>query len=173
VEFVCGPESPIAGEVKRLTPFIREKGLTWDGVRSFLALRRELCELDLRFGQLGTGIFATLDQQGILTHRLSGIDNIEQAVINPPVGGRAKLRGTWVQRLAGNRTRYVCDWQGVWDEQEGRVLDLSDPFATEEQWRDDREGEEEQVRWYTRLQDRMTALRRSLRPGLRVLGGRD
>ena len=173
VEFVCGPGSSIADEVKRLTPFLREKGLTWEGVRSFLTLRRELYELDMRFGQLGTGIFATLDREDVLTHRLSAIDNIEQAVITPPAGGRARLRGAWVRRLASNRARYVCDWQGVWDGQEGRVLDLSDPFATEEQWRDDHEGEEEQVRWYTRLQARMTTLRQSLRPGLRVLGGRE
>ncbi len=173
VELVCGSESPIADEAKRLTPFMHEKGLTWDGVRSFLMLRQELCELDMRFGQLGTGIFAMLDREGVLAHRLSGIENIELAVTTPPADGRARLRGAWVQRLAGERARYVCDWQGVWDRREGRVLDLSDPFATEEQWRGDSEGEEAQVRWYTRLQDRMATLRQSLRPGLRVFGDRD
>jgi hypothetical protein len=152
---------------------MREKSLTWEGMQPFMGLRQELCELDMRFGQLGTGIFATLDQEGVLAHRLSGVDNIEQAVITPPEGCRAKLRGTWVQQLAGNRTWYVCDWQGVWNKREGRLLDLSDPFATDSQWRNDQEEEKGQARWYARLQERTMTLRRSLRPGLRILDGRD
>jgi hypothetical protein len=147
--------------------------LRWEGVRPFLTLRRELCELDLRFGQLGTGIFATLDRQGVLAHRLSGIDRIDQAVTTPPTGSRATLRGEWVQRLAGEQGRYVCDWQGIVDEQHGRGLDLSDPFATDGQWHSAPEGEETQNNWYTRLRDRIALLRQNLRPGGHTRAGGD
>jgi hypothetical protein len=55
---------------------------------------------------------------------------------NPPAVGRGRLRGEAVRRLAGNNGRYRCDWRGVWDDGLRRVLDLSDPFAVEEQWQD-------------------------------------
>jgi hypothetical protein len=45
------------------------------------------------------------------------------------------LRGELVRRNADGRSRYRGDWQAVWDYRGKRVLDLSDPFETQERWR--------------------------------------
>ncbi len=137
LDLVLGPASPIPEAVARLTPALREQSLHWDGLRAFLQLRRELFELDTRFGQLGErGVFQHLNRAGVLTHHVPGVDNIEHAIANPPAIGRARLRGEVVRRFAGHNGQYRCDWQSVWDQAQRRLLDLSDPFAAEEHWRE-------------------------------------
>jgi tetratricopeptide (TPR) repeat protein len=134
---VLAGDSPIAGEVARMTPIIRERGLGWDDLGPFLALRSELFEIDTRFGQLGPeGIFTNLDAAGALTHRVDGVDNIEYAVDHPPDVARARVRGQLVRELSGNGARYCCDWQGVSDCEAGKRLDLSDPFNVAPEWKD-------------------------------------
>ena len=97
----------------------------------------ELCEIDTRFGQLGAnGIFSALNRAGVLTHHIPGVDNIEHAMINPPIMGRASLRGQCVKRFASQNTRYSCGWSHVVDHERNVVLDLSNPFATEEKWQE-------------------------------------
>ncbi len=134
---LLGPASPIAEEVAELTPWLKDRGLDWSGLERFLALRHQLLEIDMRFGQLGNrGIFTALDRAGVLAHRMSGVDRIEEAMTEPPAVGRARLRGQGIRRLTGNDGRYVCDWTGIWDRKLGRFLDLTDPFAAEESWID-------------------------------------
>jgi len=136
VEFLLGPDSPIRDTIRRLGPYLRRRSLTWDGLRPFVDLRQELFEIDFKFGQLGPqGIFTALDRAGVLAHRVPGVDNIEHATSHPPAEGRARLRGEVIRRLSG-KPRVRCDWQRVWDGAGRRVLDLSDPFATEERWED-------------------------------------
>jgi hypothetical protein len=95
--------------------------------------RQKFFEIDTRFGQLGPkGIFETLDLAGVLHHRVSGVDNIEHAMKEPPAVGRARIRGQVIKRLAGGNAQ--CDWQSIVDYGGGQVLDLSDPFASEESW---------------------------------------
>ena len=93
------------------------------------ALRRELYEVETRFSQLGErGIFGSLDRAGVLSHRVAGVDQIEEATSHAPEMGRAHTRGAAVQRLSGERG-WNCDWSGVFNGARGaRVLDLSDPF---------------------------------------------
>jgi proteasome accessory factor A len=135
IESVVGPGSPILYEVERLEPYLRKHGLSWGGLSQFLQLRRQLLEIDTRFGQLGDkGIFAELSRQGVLAHEIEGIDNISAAMKRPPAAGRARLRGQTVKRFAYDRENYECDWQGVWDRRNGLVLDLSDPFTNVEKW---------------------------------------
>jgi proteasome accessory factor A len=146
LDFVLGKTSPIPGEVRRLTSWIKNKGLTWEGFRAFLALRAELLEVDTRFGQLGEkGIFSSMDRAGVLQHRVPGIDSksIEEAMVNPPASGRARIRGECVRRFSDSPSFYLCDWQGVYDLLSRRWLDLSDPFETKERWR--KISEEEQA----------------------------
>ena len=69
----------------------------------------------------------------MLNHRVGAAENAEQAMLEPPAGGRARIRGEAIQRLAGAGNA-KCDWQHVIDFTEGQVLDLSDPFAREESW---------------------------------------
>ena len=131
-EFIFGKENPVATEVKQL---LKTNGLMKDDLDRFLDLRQELFEIDTRFGQLGgNGIFSALDRAGLLTHHVAGVENIEVAVVRPPVNGRARLRGECIRRLAGTNDDLVCDWDGIWDEQQERALDLRDPFETREQW---------------------------------------
>jgi len=158
---------------------VRRYGIVWEslpmrqekGVEPFLAMRQELCEIDMRFGQLGTGIFAVLNRTKVLAHHLPGVENIEQAVSDPPRDGRARVRGACIRRLANQDDRYVCDWQRVWDTQENRMLDLGDPFASEEYWKDEFAGEERAGRanWRLRLQARFATLRREVPSRLRIL----
>ena len=96
-------------------------------------VRVELCELEVRFGQLGSqGLFAALDRAGLLQHRLAAIpaERVRQAMREPPASGRARLRGRLVQQLHG-RDGHVCDWSGVWTETKDELLDLSDPLQQE------------------------------------------
>jgi Pup-ligase protein len=140
---LLGSESPVRDLVRVLTPALAPRGLDWRGLEDFLALRAELCETDMRFGQLqGQSIFSSLDRAGLLTHHVTGVDRIEDAIINPPPYGRARVRGEVIARLGGGGRRHFCDWEGVWDRANARFLDLSDPFSTDERWRAAEEGEE-------------------------------
>jgi proteasome accessory factor A len=141
-DLFLSPQSPAREDVQTLTPTLASSGLDWGQLETFLALRRELCEIDMRFGQLSEqSIFAVLDRAGVLSHRVPGVDHFEDAIVSPPPYGRARLRGEVVKRLAGQNGRYLCDWQAVWDQVDSRVLDLSDPFSTEEHWRAANEDE--------------------------------
>jgi hypothetical protein len=119
------------------TPPAAPSGLDPNRLRQFLNLRHELFEIDTRFGQLGDkSIFAALDGAGLLAHHVVGVDNIEHAMENPPASGRARLRGECVQRLGGRDRPYFCDWTWIHDLRANRFLDLSDPWQTEERWRE-------------------------------------
>ncbi len=136
LERAISPGSPIPELARRIEAFLLRKGLDWDELRLILKLRAEFFEIDTRFGQLGPrGIFAMLDQDGILEHHVSGVDNIEHATRNPPGRSRARIRGAVVSRLAGyEEGRWVCYWDRIFSQKYGRMLDLSDPFAMSEVW---------------------------------------
>jgi hypothetical protein len=142
-----GPETPIPDLVKGIEALLRRKGLHWDELRQLLALRPEFFEIDMRFGQLGPrGLFSMLGEAGTLDDRVSGIDNIEHAVRNPPAAGRARLRGAVIKRVAGDRQgEWCCTWQQIYSQRYGRLLNLSDPFANEELWQDEPAEENESV----------------------------
>ncbi|MBI4603804.1 MAG: proteasome accessory factor PafA2 family protein, partial [Planctomycetes bacterium] len=100
------------------------------------AFFQELFELDTRCGILGEqGLFPQLERAGAAVLSFPGVDGIERAMEEPPRTTRAKVRGECIRRLAGSAGRYVCDWQGILDLQEGRMLDLSDPFEAAERWK--------------------------------------
>jgi len=135
MDFLLGPASPIADEMKALGVFLQSKQIPWDSFRAYLGLRAELLEAEWRFGEIGPrSVFHALDQAGVLSHRVPGVENIEHAVENPPPIGRARVRGECIRRLSGQNGRYAAEWQSVTDRLEGRLLDLSDPFASEERW---------------------------------------
>ncbi len=144
-EMVLGRTSSIAADVERLTPFLRGMGLDWDGLQPFLETRDALFEIDTRFGQLGEqGIFTSLAAAGVLTHRVDGVGDVAHAIDHPPDVARARLRGQLVRELAGNDGRYCCSWDGVWDCEDGKCIDLSDPFVAVHEWKDwSREGSPE------------------------------
>jgi len=126
----------VAAHRSLLEPQLQREGLTWDELRRFLRLRQELFEIDTRYGQLGQdGIFTRLDQAGVLDHRVDGTGDVdvETATVDPPRNTRAWLRGRTVHALQGTEGR--AEWAGVWDVARSRRLDLSDPFASEVDWK--------------------------------------
>jgi proteasome accessory factor A len=132
---IVRPDSPAQALMEHLTPRLKKKKLTWDDLEPLLALRRELFEIDTRFAQLGdTGIFNTLDRAGVLEHKMPQVDRIDRAVSHAPADGRAHLRGRIVRKLAGGPDSCLCDWSAVWNRTKNRVLNLSDPFETQERW---------------------------------------
>ncbi|MEJ2721690.1 MAG: proteasome accessory factor PafA2 family protein [bacterium] len=124
-------------------PVVNERSLSWDMLRPFVDLRRELFELDFRFGQLGErGFFGKLDRAGVLEHRIKGIGRVDLAVNSPPPVGRARVRGRRVKKYTG-REGYQCYWDVLYDLRGARKLNLSDPFLTTASWRKYDPGEHE------------------------------
>jgi hypothetical protein len=137
IEFILGAQSPIAPEVAALGPYLKARGMDWDRLRPFVQLRPALFEIDTRFGQVGPGgIFSAMDRQGVLHHAVSDVDRIEQAAAEPPAAGRARTRGQWISNLAGNDRQYACTWTRIIDFKGKRVLDLSDPFTEQADWKE-------------------------------------
>jgi len=128
--------SPSVEQVRTLQPMIERKGLSIGQLADVLKLRAELLEIDLRFGELGSaGLFNVLDQAGVLDHRVAGVDNIEHAVANPPQLGRARIRGEAIRRLSPRGSQYSCDWSAIYSATERRMLDLSEPWTAQENWK--------------------------------------
>ncbi len=123
--------------LRLLNPALKQHQLDWQELEAFLLLREQLFEIDMRFGQLGgDGVFDNLARAGVLQHQVRGVDRIDEAVENPPQTTRARLRGQHVRRLSGRKAWGRCEWTHVWDLKRKQVLDLSDPFAHQEQWKE-------------------------------------
>lgn len=130
-----GPAAP--ADPHSFLPFFRRCGLDVAQLDPLLKVRDELFELDTRFGAVGQrGLFASLDRAGLLDHHFAGVERIEEAMTQPPGSGRARLRGMCVQRFAGHGHEFAADWSGVWDFRRRKMLNLSDPFTSEENWQD-------------------------------------
>jgi hypothetical protein len=124
----------IPKDLSLIEPSLKSHGYQWNDLKTVLGCRQKFFEIDTRFGQLSPkGIFEMLDQAGVLNHRVSGVDNIEHAMAEPPAVGRAHIRGKVIQRLSTDHDAR-CDWQSIIDFSDGRALNLSDPFAREESW---------------------------------------
>jgi hypothetical protein len=116
-------------------PLVREHGLQLADLTRFLALRQELFEVDVRFGQLGPrSVFEALDASGVLDHSVPGVDRIDEAIEQPPKHGRAHLRGEMIRQAVTTAQRYSCSWEFVIDQTEA-YLDLLDPFAERPTWK--------------------------------------
>jgi hypothetical protein len=110
---------------------LESHGQSWDQLDDFLALRVELFEIDMRYGQLGpVGLFNALDQAGVLKHEVIGVETIRHAIDNPPPRGRAKRRGEAVRRLASTPEGYACNWEKIIDHRQARIMRMHDPFVS-------------------------------------------
>jgi len=129
-------QSPTGKLARGLERYLEEKGLKWEDLEKVLRLRQQLFEIDTKFSQLGEqGIFTNLEGRGVLSHHFEGIGEIDRAMKDPPAKGRARLRGKLIQQLTVDVNRYSCDWHAIWDRDSQRLIDLSDPFATDEDWK--------------------------------------
>lgn len=132
----CQPGNPLRGVAAAVRPLVREHGLQLADITRFLALRQELFEVDVRFGQLGPpSVFEALDASGVLDHSVPGVDRIDEAIDQPPKQGRARLRGETIRQAAGTAQRYSCSWEFVIDHTTEAYLDLLDPFAERSTWK--------------------------------------
>jgi len=123
-------------QAEALAPMLRDVGCAWAQLDAVLTLRRELFEVDMRWGLLGSGsLFEQLDRAGVLDHHVAGVERIDEAAEQPPAEGRARVRGMAIQRLWRQRDRYSCGWDHVWDVMGKSSLDLSDPWTEVEEWR--------------------------------------
>jgi tetratricopeptide (TPR) repeat protein len=115
--------------------YLRDHDLSSRQLPSVLSLRNELFEIDMRYGDLqDSGLFRTLDTDGVLDHRVAGVPDPELAMNSPP-RGRAAVRGNWIKRLStGKKRHYVAEWQGIFDRRSKQWLDLTDPFTTNAEW---------------------------------------
>ena len=113
---------------------VRARNGDGDEIEAFLGLRRQLLEMDIRFGQLGdTGLFAMIDGKGVLDHRVPGVDAIAEAMTEPPPG-RAMIRGRAIRKLVHENAPAAADWMGVSDLKRQRFLNMADPFAGHYRW---------------------------------------
>lgn len=132
---LCSADLDEAGRV------LEAHGLSWQGLDEFAALRRQLCAIDMRFGELDGGIFDSLDRQGVIpAHRMLSDAQISAAAAGAPIGSRAAVRGHWIERLAHLHGNFQCDWSGIFGA--GEHLDLRDPFATAGRWQRTRQREQ-------------------------------
>jgi hypothetical protein len=133
---ILDPSPAMKARMAMFTPVLERHGLRWDELPTLVSARTEMFELDAKFAALGDrGLFNALEAAGALRHRVPGCD-IGNAMDSPPQDTRARIRGDVVQRLSEAGVSYGADWTGVYDAEHGRELDLSDPFETEERWRE-------------------------------------
>lgn len=110
-------------------------GVELEELERFDGIRSQLLELDTRYAALGgEGIFEALDAVGVLHHRVVTEEEITLATTTPPSDTRAKRRGDAVAELAASRDAR-CDWTRVVDPSGARILDLSDPWRMDIDWR--------------------------------------
>jgi proteasome accessory factor A len=111
------------------------EGLDRPRLAAFRALRDELFAADMCWGRLGPeGIFAGLDRAGVLDHHVAGVDRVDKALDEPPLEGRAHVRGAVVRRVWKRGHRFSIQWDRIHDHMTGRSLNLADPFESSERW---------------------------------------
>ncbi len=99
-------------------------------------LTTKMCALDMQFGRYDQdGLFHILEGQGMLEHKIADISGaIDNAVLDAPSRGRAKLRGKYIKQWIGAGQNVTADWSAVVNNTTGERLDLNDPLNEEEVW---------------------------------------
>ena len=145
LRFAAESHPHLAEEIARLAGSLARHGLEWDQLADLDAARREMFELDARFGELGErGIFNALEAAGTLRHQVGGLD-VDNAVTHPPQDTRARIRGDVVRRLSDAGVPYGAEWTAVYDVARHAALDLHNPFETEERWSADGNSREREL----------------------------
>jgi len=135
VKAMLGTKGAIGRLLKNLTGMLDEHGLDWDELDAFHELRDQLCELDLRYGQLyPQGIYLELEKAGQIRDRILRPAMIAAAIDRAPQEGRARVRGNWVRRLAKGKSKYSCSWTDI--AATSKYIDLGDPFVTKADWQE-------------------------------------
>jgi proteasome accessory factor A len=118
------------GERRRTALTLDRHDLSMSDLPRFVALRNELFEIDIRFGDIGPdSLFATLERDGAIAAGAVGTEAVARAMTMPPSGTRAALRASWIRHLHPERAGHTCDWAGIRNMASDWQLDLSDPFG--------------------------------------------
>jgi len=107
--------------------------------QKFLRLRAELAEIFTRYAEIGEdGLFHSMEQAGVLQHRIVDDHLLARSAAHPPADTRARARGELVREIGrGSSAQHVTiNWSRVTDGAGNRRLDLGDPFATQANWQD-------------------------------------
>jgi hypothetical protein len=134
IESWRGERGKAGAAVAAASKVLAAHGLEWSGLARMNALRDELCELDMRFGELGRGVFAELERGTFLKHRVTRDADLIYAADHPPSATRAHARGKWIARLQPNSAEYKCGWDCIVNSRQR--LDLSDPLSADAKWLD-------------------------------------
>lgn len=129
--------SPVPETIAVLGKKLDAHGQSWDELRPFLDLKKELFAIDVRYSELGEdGVFQALRRAGMVQDDAPGIGDSEDAVLVPPQVGRARLRGDAIRGIwdHGRARECFADWARVVDRVAKKRLDLHDPFAEEARW---------------------------------------
>jgi proteasome accessory factor A len=108
-----------------LESFMEAEGLEWNDTW--------IQSLDLEYHNLNPdkGLYLDLRQRGVV-RKLLDDELIKQAIVTPPQDTRARARSTVMRGLAGEKARYVIDWDSIYVEDE-KYLNMDDPFKTYDQ----------------------------------------
>ena len=118
-----------------ITAEARKQGYCREDVKRFLQLRKDLCEIDMRFDMMPGGIWEAIEPQ--TANHVAEIteDRIRHSMKWPPEDTRAAVRGRYIRRLSADRDRYAASWAGIRDLRKRLSLDLSDPFCRRARWK--------------------------------------
>jgi hypothetical protein len=119
---------------ERIVTEARQNGLGRKDVKRFLELRKDLCELDMRFDMIPGGISDALPQTVGRVPEITE-QRIRHAMTWPPPDTRAAIRGRYIRRLSPERERYLASWAAIRDLRKGLYLDLSHPFCRRARWK--------------------------------------
>ena len=123
---IQGNDEQFKGEAKSL----RDKAMQQHKLQpvdiEHLQVAVRLQALELNYHELG-GLFDQMLDAGLVDSVVVTPEEVEQAVHHGPPSGRASARGKAIKRLHGQP--WAVDWQYFLNREDGKWIDLRDPFA--------------------------------------------
>ena len=136
LQVIMGGNQPAAAVLSSCSNLLNSIGRNWNDYDEFLELRRKLFMLDVQWGEVSNGIYQRLKRAGVLEdHKVTTEAGIEAALNHAPAFGRDKVREGLIRRFSPTeREDYRCAWTYVLNQKNQNVLELTDPYETEEHW---------------------------------------
>ncbi|MBL8829228.1 MAG: proteasome accessory factor PafA2 family protein [Planctomycetaceae bacterium] len=105
---------------------LREAGFAdqFDPLDLQLVMRLKAVDLDLH--RIG-GLYDQLRKAGTVSWSVIDENDVQRAMVEPPIDTRAAPRGQLIKQLA-NEPGWRCNWDGFYNDQTGSSHTLSDPF---------------------------------------------
>jgi proteasome accessory factor A len=112
--------------------FMKDRKLKWRDRARMREIINHLITLDLRYHELGSGIFYALDRGGLLKHKICLRRDVKKLIEYPPPSGRAWVRGKFIRRLSRSdkANSATSSWNQISDGY--NKYRLSDPLNSSE-----------------------------------------